>query len=105
LLWLKASLIAAMTLLVCSYASNALFASLGGLGFALIAHVPGLTAHAGRLDWLRVWPNLTLFDPALVLQHGRALEAAALLGLVGYWSAAMAGLLAITFYVFSRREF
>ena len=85
-LWLKSTLVAAMTLLVCSYAGSALFASGVGLMLTLVAHLRPL-AHDGGMGWLRVWPNLALFDGESLLNAGQPVSAAWLLGLTGYGAA------------------
>ncbi len=103
LVWLKISLVAAMTLLVCSYARSALFASCAGLMLAVVAHLRPFTAAEGWLAWLRFWPNLGLFDPEPVLM-GTALAPMRLIGLVGYWAVFMILFGGLASYVFSRRE-
>ncbi|MFZ5493833.1 MAG: hypothetical protein ACOZE5_00665 [Verrucomicrobiota bacterium] len=104
LVWLKLTLVAAMTLLVCSYAGSELFAACAGLLLAAIAHLRTFTEPEGWLSWLRVWPNLGLFD-AEPLLAGRSLGAAGLLGLAGYWVVFIALFAGLAAYVFRRREF
>jgi ABC-type transport system involved in multi-copper enzyme maturation permease subunit len=104
LVWLKLTLVAGMTLLVCSYAGSALFASSAGLLLAVIAQLRPFAGAEGGLAWLRLWPNLGLFD-AEPLLAGTAPGAAALLGLAGYWAGFMVLFTALSTYVFRRREF
>jgi ABC-type transport system involved in multi-copper enzyme maturation permease subunit len=103
LVWLKLTLVAAMTLLVCSYAGSALYASCAGLLLAVVAHLRPFTEATGRLAWLRLWPNLGLFDPEPVLTAG-GLSATALLGLAGYWAAFIILFGGLAAYVFQQRE-
>ncbi|MSU46896.1 MAG: hypothetical protein EXS42_07210 [Lacunisphaera sp.] len=55
--WLKITLVAAMTLLICSYAGTALFASCAGLLAAMVAHLRPFASEDGALVFVRVWPN------------------------------------------------
>lgn len=102
--WMKFTLVAAMTLLVCTYAGTALFASVAGLMLAVIGHLRAITA-GGMLDWLRVWPNLGLFDAEALLSSGQPLAGAALFALIGYWATCLALLVGLASYVFKHREF
>ncbi len=104
LVWLKVSLVAAMTLLVCSYAGSALFASCAGLMLAVIAQLRPFMDGSGWLAWLRLWPNLALFDAGSLLAGG-GLTAASLLELAGYWAVFMLLLGGLASYVFKHREF
>lgn len=101
--WLKSTLVAAMTLLVCSYAGSALFASCAGFLLTLAAHLRPL-ADEGGLDWLRVWPNLALFDSGSMLAAGQSSPGAWLLSLAAYWAGYVLLFGAITTYAFNRRE-
>lgn len=101
LVWLKASLVAAMTLLVCSYAGSSLFASCAGLMLAVVAHLRPFTEATGGLAWLRVWPNLGLFEVEPLLSG----IAVGFLGLAAYWAVFMALFVGLAAYVFKRREF
>ncbi len=103
LLWLKLTLVSAMTLLVCSYASSALFASCAGLMLAVVAHLRPFTQASGWLTWLRLWPNLALFDPESLPTSDR-LTVLGLLGLVGYWAVFILLLGGLAAYVFKHRE-
>ncbi len=102
--WLKITLIAAMTLLVCSYAGSALFASCAGLLLALAGHLRGF-AGGGNPGWLRVWPNLGLFDAESLLGAGHPTPAGWLLSLAAYWAAYLLLFVMLSFHVFKRREF
>jgi hypothetical protein len=102
--WLKITLVAAMTLLVCSYAGSALFASCAGLQLALIAHLRGFAGEGGW-SWLRVWPDLGLFDAEGLLAAGHPAAVAWLLSLAGYWAAYVLLFVAFASYAFKRREF
>jgi len=104
LVWLKLTLVAAMTLLVCSYAGSALFASCAGLLLAVVAHLRPFTAATGWLAWLRLWPNLGLFDAESLLAGG-GLATAGLLGLIGYWAVFLLLFGGLASYVFNHREF
>lgn len=101
LVWLKVTLVAAMTLLVCSYAGSALFASCAGLMLAVVAHLRPFADGAGWLVWLRLWPNLGLFGTEPLL----AGVPVALPGLVAYWAVFMGLFVALASYVFRQREF
>jgi len=103
--WLKLTLIAGMTLLVCSYSGSALFASCAGLILAVIAHVRPFLTDAGPMTWLRIWPNLSLFDAEAILASVRPPTAAVLWGMVGYWAVYVAVFGSIASYAFKRREF
>lgn len=104
LVWLKITLVAAMTLLVCSYAGSALFASCAGLLLAVIAHLRAFADHASWLGWLRVWPNLGLFDVDPLLSSGYGLTPGGLLSLGAYWLAFMVLFTGLAAYVFKHRE-
>ncbi|HEY8993996.1 MAG TPA: hypothetical protein VIM71_05005 [Lacunisphaera sp.] len=101
LVWLKASLVAAMTLLVCSYAGSSLFASCAGAMLALLAHLRAFTDAKGGLAWLRLWPNLGLFDVEPLLSA----TPVGFGGIVLYWAVFMTVLLGLASYVFKHREF
>jgi ABC-type transport system involved in multi-copper enzyme maturation permease subunit len=102
--WLKSTLVAAMTLLVCSYAGSALFAASAGLLLALVAHLRML-APVGRFAWLRVWPNLGLFDTEALLANGPGPATGWLPGLSLYWAAYVFVFVGLASYVFKHREF
>lgn len=104
LVWLKGTLVAAMTLLVCSYAGSALFASCAGLLLAVVAHLQAFTEAEGWRSVLRLWPNLGMFDPDLLLAGG-GLTVRDLLALAGYWAVFMLLLGGLASYVFKHREF
>jgi ABC-type transport system involved in multi-copper enzyme maturation permease subunit len=103
--WLKLTLIAGMTLGVCSYSNSALFASCAGLLLAVIAHVRPFFSEAGRMAWLRLWPNLALFDAESVLAAGQPPTATILLGVIGYWAVYVSVFGLIGSYAFKQREF
>ena len=100
--WLKITLVAAMTLLACSYAGSVLFASCLGLLLALVAQLRGFAAGWG---WLRAWPNLALFDAEALLASGQPASAVWLLVLAGYGAAYVLLFFMLTSYVFKHREF
>jgi ABC-type transport system involved in multi-copper enzyme maturation permease subunit len=102
--WMKFTLVAAMTLLVCSYAGSALFASGTGLLLAVIGHLRPY-ATGGVLECLRVWPNLALFDAEGVLSSGEPLGGVMLLGLGGYWLLGMTLFVVLASHAFKHREF
>jgi ABC-type transport system involved in multi-copper enzyme maturation permease subunit len=102
--WMKITLVAAMTLLVCSYAGSALFASGAGLLLALAAHLRGF-AGGGNWAWLRVWPDLGLFDAESLLATGHPAAASWLLMLAAYWAAYLLLFTVIASHAFKRREF
>lgn len=104
LVWLKLTLVAGMTLFVCSYAGSALFATSAGLMLAVVAHLRPFTQAEGWLSWLRLWPNLGLFD-AEPLLAGARLDIVGLCGLAGYWAVFMFVFVGLATYVFRRREF
>jgi len=102
--WMKITLVAAMTLLVCSYAGSALFASCVGLLLALAAHLRGF-ADGGNWSWLRVWPDLGLFDAESLLAAGSPAQGLWLLMLAAYWAAYLLVFTTFASYAFKRREF
>lgn len=104
LVWLKTTLVAAMTLFVCSYAGSALFASCAGLLLAAIGHLRSFSDNAGWLGWLRVWPDLGLFDVDPLLSGGHGLTWDTLLSLGGYWLVFTVLLTGLSAYVFNHRE-
>ena len=102
--WMKITLVAAMTLLVCSYAGSALFASCAGLLLALVAHLRGF-AGGGHWSWLRLWPDLGLFDAEALLATGQPAAAGRLLLQAAYWAVYLLLFTVIASHVFKRREF
>jgi len=102
--WMKFTVVGAMTLLICTYAGTALFASCGGLLCAVIGHLRPF-ARADALDWLRFWPNLALFDAEALLASGQPLAGSALLGLAGYWAACLLICCLLASHAFKHREF
>lgn len=104
LVWLKITLVAAMTLLVCSYAGSALFAAWAGLWLAAIAHWRGFVGQAGWWNWLRLWPDLALFDMDALLGERRGLSGGELLSLGAYWLGFLVLFTALSAYVFKDRE-
>ena len=104
-LWLKLTLVAAMTLLVCTYAGSALFASCAGLIMAVIAQVRPFVGGSGGMLWLRAWPNLSLFDAESVLASAQPPAFGVIAGVVAYWAVYVAVFGTFASYVFKRREF
>lgn len=102
--WLKITLVAAMTMLVCSYAGTALFAACAGLLLAMVANLQSFVGEEGWLVFLRLWPDLTHFNPELLLAGEQQPTVTALLALTGYWSAYMILFGALASYVFKHRE-
>lgn len=102
--WMKFTVVAGMTLLLCTYAGTALFASCGGLMLAVIGHLRPF-AQGGAREWLRFWPNLALFDAEPVLAAGVPLTGCALLGLAAYWAACLLFCGILASYAFKHREF
>jgi ABC-2 type transport system permease protein len=100
--WMKLTLVAAMTLLVCSYAGSALFSGCAGLLLALVAHLRGF---AKDWWWLRVWPDLGVFDAEALLASGRPAPAEWLWSLAAYWSAYLLLYVALAAQAFKQREF
>ncbi len=105
ILWLKLTLVAGMTLLVCSYSGSALFASSAGLIMAAIAHVRPFVSGNGSLAWLRLWPNLALFDAEKILVAMQPPTASMLLAMTGYWAVYILIFGAMASYAFKQREF
>ena len=101
--WMKATLVVAMTLVVSVYAGSPLFASGAGLLLALIGHLRPFAT--GTLEWLRIWPNLAVFDGAGLLAGNLPLTGPALWHAVAYWALSCAWLGAFASYVFKHREF
>jgi ABC-type transport system involved in multi-copper enzyme maturation permease subunit len=104
LVWLKLTLVGAMTLLICSYAGSELFAVCAGLMVTLVAHLRPFTTAEGWAAWLRLWPNLGLFDAGELLA-GTAAFPGELGGLFVYWAGFVVLFSALAVYVFRRREF
>ncbi len=100
--WLNVTLVAAMTLLVCSYASSVLFASGAGLLLALVAHLRGFAS--GGWSSVLVVPDLGLFDTGVLLATGQPAALKWLLSLTGYWAAYVLLFVALASHVFQRRE-
>ena len=103
--WLKLTLVSAMTLLVCSYSGSPLFASCAGLLMAVIAHVRPFMSGVGSLGWLRAWPNLALFDAEAVLSGAQPPAAMALWEILGYWAIYILIFGVLASYAFKQREF
>jgi len=104
LVWLKLSLAAAMTLLVCSYAGSALFASCAGLMLVAIAHTRAFAGDTGGWIWVRLWPDLGVFDVDPLLSAGRGLGLGQLASVGGYWLVFTVLLAGLAAYVFKHRE-
>ena len=105
LVWLKITLVAAMTLLICTYAGSALFASSAGLLLTAVAHMRAFAGHGNGMGWLRIWPDLGAFDVDPLLSTGQGLELQGLLSLGAYWLLFMTLLTGLAAYVFKYREF
>jgi hypothetical protein len=105
LVWFKTTLVAAMTLLVCTYASSSLFASCTGLLLAAVAHVRAFIGHGQNgVGWLRIWPDLGAFDVDPILSTGRGLGLQVLFSLGAYWLLFLVLFTALAAYVFKQRE-
>lgn len=102
--WMKFTVVAAMTLFISSYVGSALFASCAGLLCAVIGHLRPFAA-GGALDWLRVWPNLALFDAEGLLASGQPPTGSVLLSLTGYWAVCVLLFGVLASYAFKHREF
>jgi ABC-type transport system involved in multi-copper enzyme maturation permease subunit len=102
--WMKFTVVAAMTLFISSYAGSALFASCAGLLGAVIGHLRPFAA-GGALEWLRVWPNLALFDAEALLASGQPLAGSLLLSLTAYWAVCVLLFGVLASYAFKHREF
>ena len=103
--WLKLTLVAGMTLLVCSYSGSALFASCAGIILAAVSHVRPFMNGGSRMSWFRVWPNLALFDAETVMAALQPPTTAMLSGVIGYWAIYVTVFGVIASEVFKRREF
>jgi ABC-type transport system involved in multi-copper enzyme maturation permease subunit len=103
--WLKLTLVAGMTLLVCSYSGSALFASCAGLILAAIAHLRPFAGGGSRMAWLRAWPNLALFDAESLLAAAQPPTAMVLFGAAGYWAVYVSVFGVLASYGFKHREF
>jgi hypothetical protein len=101
--WMKATLVAAMTLCVSAYAGSALFASCAGLLLAVIGHLHPFATRG--LEWLRIWPNLALFETGGMLAGGGPPVGSELLGLGAYWAVCVLLLGVLATYAFKHREF
>lgn len=103
--WLKLTLVAGMTLLVCSYSGSALFASCAGLILAVVAHVRPFVSGGSRMSWFRLWPNFAVFDAESVLGAIQLPSAPMMFGVLGYWVVYVAVFGVLASYVFKQREF
>jgi len=103
--WLKLTLVAAMTLLVCSYSGSAMFASCTGLIVAVIAHLRPLVPEVSSLAWLRMLPNLAAFDAEALLASAQLPARLVVLAAIGYWAAYVVLFGVLAALVFNRREF
>lgn len=101
--WFKLTLVAALTLLVSTYARSALFASGAGLMLALAGHLRGFAPESGA-GWWRVWPDFSLFDAEALVAAGRMPGGGWLLGLVAYWAAYGLLFFGLAAFIFKRRE-
>jgi ABC-type transport system involved in multi-copper enzyme maturation permease subunit len=104
LLWLKFTLVAMMTLVVATYAGSALFASSAGLLLTLLGQLRPFTGTAGWRAWLRLWPDLSLFDVDRLLSGGQ-LSGPVLAGLGAYWAACVTVGGVVAAWIFRHREF
>jgi hypothetical protein len=104
LLWMKSTLVAAMTMVVCSYAGSVLFASCTGLLLALVGQLRSLPT-GGGLVALQVGPNLALFDPEKLLAGPAVAAAPWLFGLALYWTAYLLLFGFLASHGFKYREF
>jgi len=104
LVWMKVTLVASMTLLVGSYAGSALFAAWAGLLLAAVAHLRAFAGQTRGLAWLRLWPDLGLFDVDAVLGGGQGLSGVQLLSIGSYWVTFTLLFTGMAAYVFSHRE-
>ncbi len=113
--WLKLSVLAAVTLLVASYARSSLFAVMAALAVLVAGHLhplardyyaaagPGWAATGARLlSW--ALPDFRLFDLADQVAGGGPLRAGAIAGIAGYGLAYLAVLSALAVWCFQRRE-
>ena len=101
LVWLKLTLVAVMTLTVCTYAGSMLFAALAGLLLALVAQLRPLADAPHALAWLRVWPNLGVFDVEPLLSGLTVPLPFVLL----YWFGYMALFTGLAAYVCQQRDY
>lgn len=101
--WLKATLVVAMTLFVCSYAGSELFAACAGLMLAVVAHLRPFTEATGWLAWMRLWPNLGVFDVEAVFA-GAGPVGGGFIGLAAYWALFVGVFTGLGAYVFKHRE-
>lgn len=101
--WMKFTLVAALTLCVCAYASTALFAGCAGLLLAAIGHLRAFAS--GTMEWLRFWPNLAQFDAEGVLAGGQSPAGSMSLALGVYWAVCLLLACGLAAYVFKHREF
>lgn len=104
LVGMKVVMVAAFTLLACSYASSGLFATCVGLLLAAIAHLRDFSAAIGWLAWLRFWPDLGRFEVDSLLNGGRGLTAGQWLAFGGHWAGFVALFAGVAAYVFRHRE-
>jgi hypothetical protein len=100
--WMKLTLIASLVMAVNGYAGSALFASSVGIAMVVIGHLRPFAT--GSLEWLRVWPNLGLFEATAYLAGRPVAGGVALRELAIYWALACAWLSALATYALGQRE-
>lgn len=101
---LKLGLVAAMTLLMCTYATSALFAAGLGLLLTVIGHWRLVAGEGGWSAWWVIWPDFSRFSAEGWWMPG-ATVGRALASLGGYWLGYMGLFGGLAAYVFQRREF
>jgi ABC-type transport system involved in multi-copper enzyme maturation permease subunit len=104
LVGMKVVMVAAFTLLACSYARSAIFATCVGLMLAAISHLREFSTVIGWLGWLRFWPDLGRFEIDSLLHGGRGLTPGQWLAVGGYWAGFLVLFAGVAAYVFRHRE-
>lgn len=113
--WLKLSVLAALTLLVASFARTQLFTMVTGFFILVICHLQHFAQHAaarGGSLWSRgaawllatAFPDFQTFDFSESVGAGDGISAGTLAGVSGYGIAYAAAVCALAIFSFNRRE-
>ncbi len=106
-IWLKLAVTVALTLLICSYARSALFATGAALLLVVLAHLRHLVGSGA--GWTHVWvlvlPDFQLFDPERIAAVPATACVALIAGSAAYAAAYVALYTAVAAWFLKRREY
>lgn len=106
-IWLKLAVTVALTLLICSYARSALFATGAALLLVVLAHLRHLVGSGA--GWTHVWvlvlPDFQLFDPERIAAVPATARVALIAGSAAYAVAYVALYSAVASWFLQRREY